>query len=151
LKYGFGQEVYKYSAFEAYLLLHYLRETLFFIFLGILTGNLFLMGTFHNLDDYYKCFTFAVGPNPKKKFALRITDGETIKNCKDGMIMDCYVSLGLFGWWKREKEGKDDNVYMYFDDKIHIMKAKRWLEDKFSDTIQVCEVQEQKEYNPFKR
>ncbi|CAG8615602.1 1466_t:CDS:2, partial [Diversispora eburnea] len=67
-----------------------------------------------------------------KKIVLKITDSETIKRWKDGNILNCYVSLKLFGWWYKE----DNNVYMYFDDKAHLTDAKKWLKDKYPDSIQ---------------
>ncbi len=120
------------------------------ISIGI-SGDLFTKGTFYFLDDYYKYFTFAVGPNPEKNFVLQITNGGMIKNWKNGQIMDCYVSLKLFGWWHWDKEGEDDILYMYFDDKTHLTDAKKWLENKYSNNIKVWEVREKKRKNSFKK
>ncbi|RHZ81877.1 hypothetical protein Glove_117g599 [Diversispora epigaea] len=104
------------------------------------------------LDNYYKHFTFAVGPNLEKKTVLQVTDGEMIKKWKDKQVMDCYVSLGLFGWWNwDEDEDGNDILYMFFDDKTHSADAKKWLEGKYSDNIKVWEVQERKRKNSLKK
>ncbi|CAG8518811.1 1298_t:CDS:2 [Funneliformis caledonium] len=107
-----------------------------------ISGYLRSKGTFNYLDNYNKCFTYALGPCSEKNFVLEITDGETIKNWRDGKILDCYVSLKLFGWWHKE----ENIIYMYFDDRTHLNDAKKWLKDKYSDSIQVWE-QERKRKN----
>ncbi|RHZ83208.1 hypothetical protein Glove_99g345 [Diversispora epigaea] len=62
-----------------------------------LSGFLRSYRTFYCLDNYYKCFTYALGSS-SEKFFLEITDSKIIKRWKDGNILDCYVSLKLFRW-----------------------------------------------------
>lgn len=59
-------------------------------------------------------------------------------------MLNCYVSLKLFGWWWY-KEDKDCTIHIYFDDKVHLTDAKKWLKDKYSDSVQVWKVQERNE------
>ncbi|CAI2182024.1 15572_t:CDS:2 [Funneliformis geosporum] len=96
--------------------------------------------SFYPLDDCYRYFAYASGPNFEKKYVLEITDGITIKKWGDEQIMDCFVSLELFGWWNWEDETV---VHLYFDDKLYFEKAKKWMEDKYSD-IQVWEAKRSK-------
>ncbi|CAG8530416.1 17627_t:CDS:10, partial [Acaulospora morrowiae] len=113
---------------------------------SVISGYLRSKGTFYCLDNYYKYFTYALGPCSEKKFILEITYGETIKNWRDAKILDFYVSLRLFGWWHKE----ENIIHMYFDDRAHLNDAKKWLEDKYSDSIRVLE-RERKRKNTFKK
>ncbi|CAG8600724.1 5913_t:CDS:2 [Diversispora eburnea] len=102
--------------------------------------------------DYYPSLTRAVDRNWKievwfwssdpagKKYILEITDGETLIKWQDDEIMECFDSLELFGWWFRE-EGP--TIYLYFDNKTHLKKAKNWLESKHPD-VKVWEMPEKR-------
>ncbi|CAG8590010.1 13639_t:CDS:2 [Ambispora gerdemannii] len=70
-------------------------------------------------------------PDPSgRSYTLEITDGETLAKWQDDEIMECFDSLELFEWWFR-KEGL--TIYLYFDNKTHLKKAKNWLESKHPD------------------
>ena len=113
---------------------------MYIIYIGI-SGDLMRNSSFHTLDDFYRYFSYAYGQDPVgRNYILEITDGETLLKWNDEEIMQCFDSLGLFGWWFR-KEGP--TIYLYFDNKKNSRKAKNWVESNHPD-VRVWEIEKKR-------
>lgn len=89
------------------------------------------------MSGHYKYFTYAYTEDlldfhPRNKYVLEIDYSDTPEEWNDKNIREFHFMLELFGWWCRDKIG--NKVFLYFDSKKSLEKAKQQMKIKYPHT-----------------
>ncbi|CAG8466157.1 25181_t:CDS:2, partial [Gigaspora margarita] len=88
-----------------------------------------LFTTWMTFTDIFQTRTGKIPQN----YIFAITDGETFVKWKDDKVMECFISLELFGWWFRKVGQKGLTICLYFDNRANLKRVQNWMESNHSD------------------